>query len=137
MWGVEPASSAYLAAAGVSRGERDKRFRRVGRDLWVPRDAEFDEREQLLLLWSKLPTDDVCTFGAGIVTTPERTYLDVARAQDRERLARPARPASRSRKGARWGERSLGAFFLDRPGSGVGRGRVRLGGGWRLGRGGR
>ena len=136
MWGAEPASSAYLAAAGISRVERDKRFKRVGRDLWVPRDVELDDREQLRLLWSvapqgsalshetavrwyglpgdrredgrpphitvpvgsyfdrtefrvhvaRLPVDDVCTFDASRVTTPERTYLDLARAGDRERL---------------------------------------------------
>ncbi len=136
MWGVEPATNAYLVAAGINRAERDKRFRRAGRDLWIPKDAELDEREQLRLLWSVapqgsalshetavrwfglsadrredglpphitvpaganfdrkefrvhtagLPADDVCTFGACRVTTPERTYLDIAGARDRERL---------------------------------------------------
>jgi very-short-patch-repair endonuclease len=131
-----PAPSSYFVAVGISRGQRNERYRQIGHDLWVPADAAGDECDRVRALWSSAPIgsalsyetavrwyalagdrredgllphvtvptgtnfdrkelkihvarltpDDVCTFNTARVTTPERTFLDIAGGKDRERL---------------------------------------------------
>jgi hypothetical protein len=51
----------------------------------VPVGTNFDRKEFTVHI-ARLPSDDLATFDGGQLTTPPRTYLDIASAMDRERL---------------------------------------------------